>query len=143
VALNRFAVYFVASADRSDIEWTGTPAHGAYSVRTAWSDRSSRAPITITLGSTKSSRAVAARRNSGFMARPKSLPAKRPEANWITGRTSSSQVPGGTVLRTTTAGHPGWVGRAVPMASEAWRTNERSTRPATVGVGTDSRYASA
>src|SRR5438132_1527495 len=99
--------------------------------------------MTITLGSRKSSLAVAARRNSGFMHTPRLDPALRPEERSRAGISTVSVVPGGTVLRTTTRGHPGCAARALPNASVADTRYERSTRPSTVGVGTDTRYASA
>ena len=60
------------------------------------------APITVIQGNRKSSRAVAARRNSGLEASPNPWLTRLPESCSSSGWTTCSQVPGGTVERTTT-----------------------------------------
>jgi hypothetical protein len=63
---------------------------------------SSISPITVLGGSKKSRTELPSRRNSGFTATPKSLPAERPDAASRRGMTMSSQVVGSIVERMTT-----------------------------------------
>src|SRR5437879_13525761 len=74
---------------------------------------------------------------------PKSTPATRPEAISRAGMTLPSVVPGGTVLRTTIRGWPFVYRMPFPTARAASRTNDASTCPSTVGVGTETRYVEA
>ena len=96
----------------------GTPSNPAYRSRSAATVRSSP-PMTIRSGRRKSSTACPSVRNSGLTPTPKSTPARFPEVRSHAGRTTRSEVPGTTVLFTTTAWKPAVVESAPPICSAA------------------------
>jgi hypothetical protein len=84
------------------------------------------AAITVIQGNRKSSSAVAARRNSGFEASANPWLTCLPEACSSSGWTTCSQVPGGTVDRTTTVWKAAASRRASPTALVPPRNADRS-----------------
>ena len=85
-----------------------------------------RAPITVIQGNRKSSRAVAARRNSGLEASANPSLTRLPESCSSSGWTTCSQVPGGTVERTTTVWNALAPARARPTALVPSTNTDRS-----------------
>ena len=102
VAMKALEVYLIISAVRGVVWMIGVFRNIAYISASCAVLRASMPPTTIRSGSWKSFTATPSARNSGFMPKPKSLPATRPEASSMALRTTVSVVPGTTVLLTVT-----------------------------------------
>src|SRR5262245_29060419 len=93
--------YLIISASVG-VQRTISAPNGANSVSRISAVRRSEVPITVIHGRAKSCSLLTARKNSGFIATPKSTPARLPEALSRIGVILLTVVVGGTVLRTTT-----------------------------------------
>src|SRR5215213_11806734 len=93
--------YLIISASVG-VQRTINAPNGVYSLSRISAVRRSDEPSTVIHGRAKSCSLLTARKNSGFIATPKSTPAFLPEACSRIGVIRCSVVVGGTVLRTTT-----------------------------------------
>ena len=142
VASIALEAYLIISAVAALVCTIGTPSNPAYSSRSAAMVRLSP-PMTIRSGRMKSSTACPSVRNSGLTPIPKSIPARFPEARSHAGRTTWSDVPGTTVLFTTTAWNPAVAASAAPICSAACCTKDTSMLPSgREGVPTQMKVSS-
>jgi len=89
--------YFIISASVG-VQWTISAPNGRYSASRISAVRRSVVPSTVIHGRAKSCALLTWRRNSGFIATPKSTSACLPEARSRIGVIRASVVVGGTVL---------------------------------------------
>ncbi|KAF5045130.1 hypothetical protein DSECCO2_484550 [anaerobic digester metagenome] len=134
------AILIISAVDGS-VRSTGDPILW-YRDATSWYVRSSVAPMTTRSGFRKSLIAIPSLRNSGFMARPRSVDVL-PEVLSRSGPTTSLVVFGGTVLLTTTVCLPFFFDKANPRSSVALKRYFRSSEPSSCdGVPTHRKVIS-
>ena len=125
-ALRQLCTILIDSAVSGSEKQRMAPPSGPKVASSRRSDGASVHPSTVIHGCDASSRAEAARRNSGVEATWKSVPSLSPLTAAISVATRRRVVPGGTVERTATTVPGPWSAIAWPTAWAAVRMGSRS-----------------